>query len=73
MDKTKNFVEEMSAIHGDLIGLGGILSAIMETASRGTGNFDAVSDAITGASSYLRSILDHMDHVLLNAPEGVAV
>lgn len=65
MDKTKNFLAEMSAIHGDLIGLGGILSAIEETASRGQGNADTVSDAITGASAYLRTILDHMDRTLL--------
>lgn len=73
MDKTQTFVAELSAIHGDLIGLGGILSTIEETASRGQGNTETVSDAITGASAYLRTILDHMDRVLLNAPGGVSV
>lgn len=65
MDKTQTFVAEISAIHGDLIGLGGILSAIEETASHGHGNTDTVSDAITGASAYLRTILDHMDRTIL--------
>lgn len=73
MDKTQTFVAELSAIHGDLIGLGGILSAIEETASRGHANTETVSDAIAGASAYLRTILDHMDRVLLNAPGGVSV
>lgn len=73
MDKTKNFMAEMSAIHSDLIGLGGILSTIVDTASRCQGSADTVSDAITGASAYLRTILDHMDRVLLTVPEGVAV
>lgn len=73
MDKTQTFVAELSAIHGDLIGLGGILSTIEEIASHGHANTETVFDAITGASAYLRTILDHMDHVLLNAPEGVAV
>lgn len=73
MDKTKNFMAEMSAIHGDLIGLGGILSAIVDASSRGSGSAETVSNAITGADAYLRTILDHLDRVLLNAPEGVAV
>ena len=73
MDKTQTFVAELSAIHGDLIGLGGILSAIVDASSRGAGSAETVSNAITGADAYLRTILDHMDRLLLNVPEGVAV
>lgn len=73
MDKTQTFVAELSAIHGDLIGLGGILSAIVDASSLSHASPDAVSDAVSGASAYLRTILDHMDRVLLNAPGGVSV
>lgn len=73
MDKTQTFVAELSAIHGDLIGLGGILSAIVDTASRGPASAETVSNALTGADAYLRAILDHLDRVLLSAPEGVSV
>ncbi len=68
----QQFLGEIGTLQTTLIGFNGLLQAVVASAIS-TQDPGTLPDAVTGLGEYFQAILDHMDHVLLNAPKGVTV